>query len=262
MAKDLEIVDGEAVGSWIGAGLTGATGSVTGTVPDSYEAYVRILHPAFLGGEWVNWGRVADELGRVVHPLAQWDAIVGADRYRNETPDWPGSEPETGSLEQHLLGPLLEILAEHTTAPERAFFGIWRGISWGKAVTVPAGWSGDPPPAQPWRSTDDLSFAFPDEQVALPSLKLPQRDYVVLAGSLDAGLLVEDWLSPSSPNLIWPTDRAWSLASEIDFDSTLVAGTEEMVRHVLEDERFEAFPVGPKDLLTWDADKINPPLPP
>ena len=116
MAKDLEIVDGEAAGSWIGAGLTGATGSVTGAVPDSYKAYVRILHPASLGGEWVTWGRVADELGRVVHPLAQWDAIVGADRYRNETPDWPGSEPETGSLEQHLLRPLLKILAQHTTA--------------------------------------------------------------------------------------------------------------------------------------------------
>ena len=35
-----------------------------------------------------------------------------------------------------------------------------------------------------------------------------------------------------------------------------------MIWQVLEDERFEAFPVGPKDLLTWNADKINPPLPP
>ncbi|HKZ13573.1 MAG TPA: hypothetical protein VJL81_06990 [Solirubrobacterales bacterium] len=99
------------------------------------------------------------------------------------------------------------------------------------------------------------------EHVERPRLRLPGREYVVLRGSLDAGILVEDWLSPSSPNLIWPEDRAWFLASEIDFDSTLVGGTENLTQWILEDRRFEAFEVGPDDLLTWDADKINPPLP-
>jgi hypothetical protein len=260
VTKDLEIVDGHAAGGWIERELTGATGSVTGSVPDRYDAYVRILHPASLKWQSVTWGQVADELGREVHALAQWDAIVGANRYRNEEPDWPGNGPDTGGLEKPLLGPLLEALAEQTKTPDRVFFGIWRGMSWGTMVAAPAAPGLDLPPARPWRSTDDLSFAFADEQVAQSSLDLPQRDYVVLGGDLEAGLLVEDFLSPSSPNLIWPDDRVWFLASEIDFDSTLVGGSEELAQRIIEDERFEAFPVRPTDRLTWNADRINPPL--
>jgi hypothetical protein len=97
--------------------------------------------------------------------------------------------------------------------------------------------------------------------VALPRLRLPGREYVVVSGPLREATLVKGWLSPSSPNLIWPEDRAWFLASEIDFDSTLVGGTEELARAILDDSRFEAFPIGPRDHLTWNADKVNPPLP-
>lgn len=257
-AGQLSIVDGAAAGEWIGPELGGARGSVTATVPDRFDSYVRILHPASLAGGSVTWGQVAGELGRTVHPLAQWDAIVGADRYRDEEPDWPGAAPDTGSLEEPVLGLLLELLAAHTTTPQRAFFGVWIGMSWGTVFAVAAG-GAEPPPRKPSRSTDDLSFAFGPEQTARPRLKLPGREYVVLTGELGAGTLVEDWLSPSSPNLIWPEDPAWFLASEIDFDSSLMGGTDEMIRQVLEDARFEAFPVGPTDLLTWNADKINPP---
>jgi hypothetical protein len=267
VANGLEVVDG-AVGGWIEPELTGPPGSVTGNVPARYDAYVRILHPASSQGEPVTWGQVADELGRAVHPLAQWDAIVGANRYRNESPDWPGDEPETGSLEKRLLGPLLETLREQTNTPTTAFFGIWRGMSWGTIVAVRASQAavrasqaGDLPPARPWRSTDDLSFAFPEDQVAQPSLELPAREYAVLNGNVDAGILVGDWLSPSSPNLIWPEDRAWFIATEVDFDSTLVGGSPGLAHRILQDRRFEAFRVGPADLLTWNADKINPPLP-
>jgi hypothetical protein len=257
MTADPEIVDGPSVGGWIEPELTGPPGSVTGSLPARFEAYVRILHPASLEGAPITWRQVGAELGRAVHPLAQWDAIVGASRYRNESPDWPGGAPETGSLERSLLGPLLETLAGHTNTPDVVFFGIWPGMTWGMVVASPASSDGDAPS---WRSTDNLSFAFPDEQVAMPRLRA-SREYVVLTGSLDVGVLVEEWVSPSSPNLIWPEDRAWFLASEIDFDSTLVGGSEKLARRILEDGRFEAFAVGPGDLLTWDADKVNPPLP-
>jgi hypothetical protein len=256
MAADLEIVDGPAVGGWIEPEMTGPPGSVTGSVPARFGSYVRILHPASLEGANVTWRQVADELGRAVHPLAQWDAIVGASRYNNERPDWPGSMPRVGKLEKQLLGPLLDTLAEHTDTPDRAYFGIWTGMTWGKITPTPASSGGGPS----LRSTDDLSFAFPDELVARRPLRA-SREYTLLKGGLDAGVRVQGWLSPSSPNVIWPEDRPWFLASEIDFDSTLVGGTEELARRILEDDRFEAFPVGPDDLLTWDADKINPPLP-
>jgi hypothetical protein len=257
----LEIVDGPAAGGWIGAELRGSAGSVSAQVPDRYESYVRILHPPHdLTGKRLTWAKVAEELGRSAHPLAQWDAIVGANRYRNERPEWPGREPETGSLEKEMLAPLLETLAENTITPQKSFFGVWIGMSWGTTYAVPAG-STEAPPEHEFHSTDDLSFAFPAEQVARPRLVLPGREYVVLGGPIEAAILVEDWLSPSSPNLIWPEDRAWFVASEIDFDSTLVGGSEELVRWIVEDRRLEAYPVEPHDLLTWNADKVNPPLP-
>lgn len=42
----IEVVDGAAVGTWIEPELNGEVGSVTGSVPDRFAAYVRILHPA------------------------------------------------------------------------------------------------------------------------------------------------------------------------------------------------------------------------
>jgi hypothetical protein len=256
MAADFEIVDGPSVGAWVEPEMTGARGSVTGSLPARFEAHVRILHPASLEGAPVTWRQVADELGRAVHPLAQWDAIVGASRYNDESPDWPGSTPKTGSLDRSLLGPLLETLAEHTDTPASVLFGIWTGMTWGRVVPTTSSSGGD----LPFRSTDDLSFAFPEEQVARRPLRA-SREYVVLKGRLDAGIRVQGWLSSSSPNVIWPEDRAWFLASEIDFDSTLVGGSEKLARRIVEDDRFEAFAVGPDGLLTWDADKVNPPLP-
>jgi hypothetical protein len=255
----LEIVDGSEVGAWIRPELGGPVGSVRGQVPNRYEAYVRILHPPLdRNGKPSTWARVADELGRTAHALAQWDAIVGANRYRNERSAWSGSEPATGSLERDLLALLLEALADHTLAPEKAFLGIWIGMSWGTTYAVPQGAA--PPPENEFHSTDDLSFAFPAEQVARPRLVLPGREYTVLAGPLEAGTLVERWHSPSSPNLIWPADRSWFVASEIDFDSTLVGGSEKLAERILDDHHLEAFLVRPGDLLTWNADKINPPL--
>ena len=87
----------------------------------------------------------------------------------------------------------------------------------------------------------------------------------MLAGPLSEAIAVGDSIEPErfrpiTPNMIWPHDRAWFLASEIDFDSTLVGGSEELVEAVLAAPPFEAFPIGPLDLLTWDADEVNPPL--
>ena len=40
---------------------------------------------------------------------------------------------------------------------------------------------------------------------------------------------VADWIGPRlCPNLWWPDDRAWCVASEIDLDYTLVGGPDEL----------------------------------
>src|ERR1700761_1973091 len=121
----VRIVDGSEAGAWIGPELNDESGSVGNLVPARYEAIVRVLHPPSLRGDPATWAEVAAKLGRTIHPLAQWDAIVGANRYRGETPAWPKSEPQQGNLERTKLEALCEILARHTAAPERTFFGLW-----------------------------------------------------------------------------------------------------------------------------------------
>jgi hypothetical protein len=45
-----------------------------------------------------------------------------------------------------------------------------------------------------------------------------------------------------SPNLWWPADRAWCVASDIDLPSTYLGGTRALVEEVPGDDRLEAVP--------------------
>lgn len=263
LENGLEIVDGPPAGAWIKPEMTGEGGSVTGNVPARFESYLRILHPATdKHDKPVTWGQVASELGRTVHPLAQWDAIVGANRYRNEEPDWPGHEPEWGALPIDTLAALCEVLAPHTATPDRCFYALWMS-HWNpphRMFFVSRDYEAEfeePPPPKP---------AFSAEELSRPTLEHGGgREYRVIRGPLRLApevpeAVMSDMLSPITPNMIWPEDRAWFLASEIDFDSTLIGGSKRLARTILDDDRFEAFAVGADDLLTCNADRVNPPL--
>src|SRR6476619_3990082 len=85
-----------------------------------------------------------------------------------------------------------------------------------------------------------------------PRLRLHCRDYLLFTGSLSAAASMgwhaaPEWVVPQSPNLFWPHDRSWCVATEIDLDSTLVAGTDELVRAVLAAPGLEAWPVAADD---------------
>lgn len=43
--------------------------------------------------------------------------------------------------------------------------------------------------------------------------------------------------------MLWPEGHEWVLASEIDWDSTIVAGSRSLIDAVLADARFEAYEV-------------------
>jgi hypothetical protein len=78
--------------AWIKAELTGTWGSVGSLVPACFDAYVRVLHPAQTeDGRLVRWADVAHTLGKSVHPLVQWHALVGAAGPENlSVSDWGG----------------------------------------------------------------------------------------------------------------------------------------------------------------------------
>ena len=45
------------------------------------------------------------------------------------------------------------------------------------------------------------------------------------------------------PNLWWPEDRAWIVATEIDFMETYIGGSAECINQLLSGPDLEAFPV-------------------
>ncbi|MGK5683771.1 hypothetical protein [Actinoplanes sp. URMC 104] len=218
--------DDVAAASWIKPRLDGSFGAVTRHVPVGYAAYVRICHPVDdETGRQVTWSAVAAATGRRAHPTMQWRALAGAAR-------WAGSDPWCGELAPPELARLCGILAQHTAVPGSCFFCLWDGWGW-LPRTVPA------------------------------QVHHGDRDYVLLTGPLHAALQLgdrprPDWFLPQSPNLFWPADRAWCVATEIDFDSTLVGGTAELAHHLLNDPGLDAWPVDPDDSLAADADRLNP----
>jgi hypothetical protein len=239
-----------AVAEWIASRL-GELGSVAGTAPDGFEAYVRVCHPADRDGRLYTWAQVASETGRTVHPVMQWHALVGASDYMNmRDSTWPGGDPQRGNLEPSVLGPLCAVLGGHTATSEACLLGFWDGYGyidggWTMvAYSVGSGRTGgvrrDPP-------------AFSRDR---PTLALPAREYFLFRGPIAAALeMSARW--GQSPNLFWPEDRAWFMASEIDFDSTLIGGSSELARALLAEPELDAWPVEPTDLLTASADKIN-----
>jgi hypothetical protein len=151
---------------------------------------------------------------------------------------WSGEHPEPGNLPTPALGVLSGVLAGHTSADAECFFALWDGY----------GWIVDDGPVSP---------AYPREIIDGPRLRHPLRDYILFSGPLSRAthLGCDPWRQ--SPNLFWPDDRSWCVATEIDFDSTLVAGTAPLVHAVLAAPDLEAWPVGPDDALTFDGDMVN-----
>jgi hypothetical protein len=253
----LHVVDDVSAAVWIGPRLGGAFGAVTRTVPSGFPAYARICHPAAdSAGTATNWREVARATGRQAHPLMQWHLLVGsADPVNMRGSVWDGTDPDRGNLAAPMLAVLCDRLAEHTATGDRCFFGLWEG--YGRLETY--GWTSGSSAACSDRSRPGHAFSV--QELTRPRLRLAGRGYLVLAGALRDARRVCSWVGnrpdPQSPNFIWPRDRAWCVASEVDFDSTLVGGPRTLIEVILQNPVLDAWPVRPGDSLAADADEIN-----
>jgi hypothetical protein len=263
----LEVTDGALAGTWIEPELTGDVGTVGDCIPCRFESYVRILHPVRTRtGKPATWADVASETGRFVHPLVQWHRLVGAKGPGElEGSLWDGTEPHRGDFHPEALDRLCEILALHTRDPAHCFFGLWTGWTWFRVSAGRKEGDAHGGKSARARKSRKTQLEFSGEAMNQPLLKLPPaagRDYLVLVGPLSAASQIRDpegkcGLSPTSPNMIWPSDRAWFVASEIDFDSTLVGGSVKLIDSIVHDSAFEALQIAPTDSLTVNSDTIN-----
>lgn len=137
------------------------------------------------------------------------------------------------------------MLGRFTQTRQRCWFGLWEGYGWIQGS--PAGLA----------------------------VRLPNRDYILLEGPLESAMEI-GWRSgellatgctgvefdpsdfhPQPPNLIWPEDRAWFVASEIDLDSTYVGGSADLIEALLADDRLEALPADRGQPIDAGSDQIN-----
>ena len=251
-----------SVGDWLEPRMCGFGAQVCSVVPtQGFEAVARVLHPAEEEGRPVPWSEVCERLGRTAHPVMQWNAIAGVRehtveegrwprrrRYSTTTSEWQGKQPDVGNLPAPVLTTLLDVLARSTDPAGDCYHALWEGFGWidGRGVGLLHA-EGTPPPTPP-------PPALPEDLLSGPRLVLPARQYLLFRGPLRAALTIGDdtagRVSPQSPNLLWPEDRSWCVATEIDLDSTLVAGPRALVDAVLAEPGLEAWPVRPADDLS------------
>jgi hypothetical protein len=244
--------------------LTGGFGEVTRHVPEGFEAYARIFHPVVPSrpSGLVRWADVAAATGRIMHPLAQWKSI--STNVPGEPGKWDDSnaEPVLGDLDPADFLTLLDLLAERTEPSGECTFAAWEGRGWleGLTATVSASRRSDPtepaglaPPAPAKRVGLDVNGA---------RLSLSGWEYVLWTGPLRAALAVGDWVTDEwfearSPDLMWPADQSWLVASVVDFDSTLVGGSRALIDGIVSSPVLEASEVYPRDSLAANGDAVN-----
>ncbi len=250
--------------AWLADALGPWCQSITSVVPGGFSSYARILHAAGgeepPGGERRSWASIARENGRVPHSTMQFHNIC---RPRGSPSGNPGEMPSVGALPPPERRLLAELLATETTTPDHCWFCIWEG----------------------WGSLDD--------QGVHARVDLPNRSYLLHTGPVFAALVVPPQQlgaharftpvghsapAPAArqdrerreeaervpalpwsqgPALWWPQDRAWVVATEIDFGWTYVGASEQVVQRLLTHPGLEAWRAQPGDPFTADGDTVN-----
>jgi hypothetical protein len=253
---------------------------VASLVPDGFEAYVRILHETDEedSGSPSTWAAVAAWSGRTYHPVMQFDLI--ADPVSASAPNAPFTQPDLGHLaEQCQL--LYDVLARGTSS-EECWVGIWDGHGSFGYPTSMAFFASDAelPETRPRKPLleraskqtarrereaiemhGDLARGSIDvahRAASAPKFELPGRTYLLLRALLSAVCESETELHAAA-NLVWPDDHSWWVATEIDFDSTLVGGSRELADDLLQHSGLEVVEVRPEDRLDEMGDEINAP---
>lgn len=125
-----------------------------------------------------------------------------------------------GDLPREQLLPLLDLLSRHTSTPGDCFFALWDGYG------VPS---------------------------SLARVRIPNRDYLLYRGQIDDADLGASgegrlWGVPmNSPNLMWPRDRSWFAATEVDQPWSAIGGSQALIDEVLAHPGLDAEPFLPSD---------------
>ena len=236
--------DGLSHFAWLRERLrTPQDGVATSWIPTGYEAYARMLHPVQEreGEPPIRWADVSSWSGVALDSSIQWHEVALPEVSPLTGPPWSGQGPREGSLSQADALELASVLSART--PGLCLFGVWEGYGGTLSVQGPVA---DEVP----RRVDET-----------PVFELPWRSYAMFEGPV-AGATCFSVSRFQSPNLWWPDDRSWCVASEIDLAWTYVAGSKSLIDELLPNPLIEALEASPDDSLhrqlpAWLNDRVS-----
>lgn len=227
--------------------------SVRSWIPDEFQSYARILHPAHLWKEdkgsvatkSVTWQEVSVWSGKSLHHAS---SIHDLSLRLDGTPwsEQGASLPLEGQLELPLLDRLATELAKATSTPSAVWLLVWHGYQGSGALFRREGGRGRLESIQRRFPRMPRFTRAPLDHIAeveiSPSLTASGRKYVLEHGSLGRssnGREVNPVERP--PSFWWPEDRAWFVSTDIDSSSTYVGGSAGLIGQLLDDDLLEVF---------------------
>jgi hypothetical protein len=212
--------------SWIESRLHSFAVDVGSIIPDGFAAYARVFHPPYRrtpeGNETrVRWRDIAAANHRTLAAEMQLMDISSCPSNVSASGEvlW-NEKPNIGDLPREIAARLAAILPAHTRSPDCCWFAVWEGFADLRA---------------PIRGA--------------PMFSVPERNLFLLDGILDDVLTTlseTDWIH-RSPNLWWPDDQSWCVATEIDFRWSYVGGSRACIEQILGDPELEAIPTRPDE---------------
>ena len=235
---------------WVEEGLGSRFALVEALVPRGFAAYARIFHPAYTQDDRpVRWAEVAAWAGRTAHPLMAFKRI-SAPRQGFGIGEAPWYEnPNEGRLNEGEAGSLAEFLADFTGTASRCFFAVWDGYGQfsggGMGILSTSG---------------GIPLSPPSEVLTSQRIKGVGRDYLLYEGRLSA---ISSFFSTrfwhGGPNIWWPEDRRWCVATDIDLNSTYIGGSEACIEALPNHPWLEVMPATLDAPVHIGSDTLNVP---
>ena len=205
-------------------------------VPEGFDAYARIFHPASKrlpdgGWEPLRWATVAEWGGKATHPGMTFD-VVSDHLLKKPVEGRSWTEPFY-SLRGDECRLVIDVLKGFTSTPERCYFLLWRGYG-----LMEAG----PFEFQKRRRLEQATVQVPYDN---------GEEYLLFSGPLDAvtafyGYVDGNWWY-QAPNFWWPEDLSWCMGKDLYSYYTLVGGSRDCIDAILGHPRLEALPIGLED---------------